>query len=1104
MSSRWEQIGSLFDRAIELPEDQRHDWLKRECEDPSIRAEVEQMLAANDTGQGLLDTPVVQSAQAPQAMVIPDRVGPYQLVREIGRGGMGIVYHAYDPRLGRSLALKFLPPELQAKPSARERFHTEARAAAVLDHPNICAIYDVGETANGLTYIAMAYCDGETLAQRLESGPLPIEEAIRVASQVARGLACAHSAGILHRDIKAANIIVLPGTDAKILDFGIAKFEGDVDRTVDHGRMGTLHYMAPEQIRSEPASHSTDMWALGIVLYEMLCGRRPFERPNEAAVLRAILEEAPEPVRKFRPEAPEWLVSVVERLLAKNPDDRFTSASDLVAALSGQHASKVAVRGNIQSEANPLTLTSFVGRERELAQLRSVLKASRLLTLTGPAGTGKTRLSIELARAASGDFSDGCWFVSLAALSDPAEVAPAIADAIGIVVPAPADAVRAVINALRDKRALIVLDNFEQVAGAAPVVHELISKANQISIVVTSRVALRVSGEHQFPVPPLGVPSQRDLCNRAVLRNCAAVQLFVERAQAALPSFSVTDDNMRAIAELCMRLDGLPLAIELAAARVTLFSPEAMLKRLSARFDLLKGGPRDRPARQRSLREAISWSYELLAPEEQRLFRTLGVFVNGATLEACEAVSNGDNLIDGMAALVEHSLVRQTRSHAGEPRFEMLESIRAFAIEQLTAASELENVQRSFCEYFVRYAETAEPELTGPHQVLWLDRLHDDHENLRAGQCWALSHDHVMALRFGAALWRFWLARGHLQEGRRDLDRIWSAAGHAADSKIRVRLLNGLATLLHSEGNMRRARDVLRELAELLKGSDDLQLRVTVLNNLGWVEAELAALGVSREICEEALQLSREVRDARATALAFNNLGWIAMYSGEFREAIRLHEEGLRLRREIGDQRGIAFAQTNVAFCSLCVGDASTCSALVADSIRMLARINDRLLLAWALLVEGELHLVRRDYDAARFSIERSRVLWVEGGNRSVLAHALATLARVHLEQQRPDLGEPLSTESAAIFEEIGGVWGLGRALQVAGEISAAKGDLEAAKSKLLKSIELRQSIPDMYGLTQSMMALSRVHALAGEDFKAAALRHAARQIADGQQQAAA
>jgi predicted ATPase/class 3 adenylate cyclase len=387
----------------------------------------------------------------------------------------------------------------------------------------------------------------------------------------------------------------------------------------------------------------------------------------------------------------------------------------------------------------PAQVTSFIGRQREGSALRDGLLRPdvRLLTLTGPGGTGKTRLALHVAADLVDDFEHGVFFVSLAPISDPALVTSAIAQTQGLWETGGRSLLAHLKSALRDKRMLLVLDNFEQVVSAAPVVADLLAACPYLKILVTSRVVLRLNGEQEFAVPPLALPDFRQPPDMAALSHYAALELFMHRALAVKPDFAATQENAAAIADICVQLDGLPLAIELAAARTKILPPQAMRLRLGRRLDLLKGGARDLPARHQTLRQAIAWSYDLLDDAEKALFRRLAVFVGGGTLEMLEKVCNvtGDlevDVLDGVAALVDESLVRQEEQANGEPRFRMLETIREYAWECLETSPEVEVVRQAHASCYSALAEAAEAQMTGPQQAIWLNRLESEHGNLRA------------------------------------------------------------------------------------------------------------------------------------------------------------------------------------------------------------------------------------------------------------------------------------------------------------------------------------------------------------------------------------
>ncbi|MDP8931409.1 MAG: AAA family ATPase [Actinomycetota bacterium] len=454
----------------------------------------------------------------------------------------------------------------------------------------------------------------------------------------------------------------------------------------------------------------------------------------------------------------------------------------------------------------PLQLSSFVGRERELAQIRKLLEENRLLTLTGPGGSGKTRLALQLAAAVSEEFEGGVYFVPLASVNDPDLVASTIAQSLGLAEatwprttgPLPGGETRSALDRLmehlRDREVLLVLDNFEQVLPAAALVTTLLEASPRLKVVVTSRAVLRLYGEHEYPVPPLGLPDPNHLPDLGALTQYEAVALFVQRATAVRPGFTVTNHNAPAIAEICARLDGLPLAIELAAAQIRLLTPEAILARLGSRLRLLVSGPRDLPKRQQTLRETIDWSYELLEASEQRLFARLAVFVAGWSLEEAEAVCGppeelGMEVFEGLSSLAEKSLV-VVREDSPEPRFAMLETIREFALERLADGGEEEQQRRRHAETYLALAERAEPELVGPERRRWLDRLEREHDNFRSALAWSIQQGEVgTALRLVGALWRLWQARGYLGEGRRWTEEALQLPGAESNARVLAKAL---------------------------------------------------------------------------------------------------------------------------------------------------------------------------------------------------------------------------------------------------------------------------------------------------------------------------
>jgi predicted ATPase/class 3 adenylate cyclase len=565
----------------------------------------------------------------------------------------------------------------------------------------------------------------------------------------------------------------------------------------------------------------------------------------------------------------------------------------------------------------PVQLTSFVGRRRELEEVEEGLRHSRLLTLTGPGGTGKTRLALQAATELLAESKDGAFFVALAPITDPALVLPTVAQALGLREASDRPSIEGVIDHLRDKDLLLVLDNFEQVLEAAGEIGQLLTAAEKVRVLATSREPLGLHGEREYPVPPLGLPDPEHLPPVQGLSQFESVALFIERAAAVQPGFAVTNDNAPAVAEICARLDGLPLAIELAAARVKILTPQAMLARLDRALTFLTRGARDVPARQQTLRGAIAWSYDLLNEEERRLFARLSVFVGGFALEAAEAVTNrggelGLDTLDGVASLTNKSLLRQMESEPGEPGFFMLETIREFADERLAEDPRAEMVRHRHATFYLELAERAAPELTGADQVHWLDALAARHDNFRAALAWAVDRGEAeTALRLGAALWRFWQMRGNLREG---LDRLRTvldvpeADGHPELLAAALEAAGGIAYWMGSreaEGYYDESLRIRRELGEPAPIAEALYNRsFTSIFLRGKDRREFER---ARELLEESLAIFRGMDDERGIAKALWGLGDLLYEAGELDDAKRYIVEALDMHRRQGDRFGMAW-----------------------------------------------------------------------------------------------------------------------------------------------------------------------------------------------------
>jgi predicted ATPase/class 3 adenylate cyclase len=568
----------------------------------------------------------------------------------------------------------------------------------------------------------------------------------------------------------------------------------------------------------------------------------------------------------------------------------------------------------------PIQPTALLGREEMVATVTALLQRDqvRLVTLTGPGGIGKTRLSIQVAAEVGETFPDGVWFVRLSRLTDPALALPTVAQTLGLREAGGQPIAQTLRDYVRDKRFLLVLDNFEQLVEAAPDVAGLLDAGPRLKALVTSRVVLRLRGEKEVAVPPLPLAAPAHRPRVEQLAQSSAVALFVARAQDARPTFQLTAANAAAVAEICAQLDGLPLAIELAAARVKLLPPAALLARLTSRLTLLVGGARDLEERQQTMRATIGWSEALLSPEERRLFRRLAIFVGSGTIEAAEAVCAAPEdaeplglvVLDGVAALVDQSLAQQREEgeEGGAGRFGLLHVIREFGLERLEESGEAETLRRGHAEYYLELVEGAEPELTGPRAGAWLDRLEREHDNVRAALSWARERgEEELGLRLAAAVWRFWWVRGYLSEGRGWLEDPLGAADpgrtrHDLSARVRARALSAAGYLAAWQGDYGPATAWLERGMAQAREAGDLRTLAAALNSLGIVASHQRHLDAAAAQIAESLEVARQAGDQWGSNRAQGNLGFIAYFRGDTETAARLLEEPLAFSRQVDDR----------------------------------------------------------------------------------------------------------------------------------------------------------------------------------------------------------
>lgn len=596
----------------------------------------------------------------------------------------------------------------------------------------------------------------------------------------------------------------------------------------------------------------------------------------------------------------------------------------------------------------PAPAATFVGRERELGEVLAVLRGEehRILTLTGPGGSGKTRLAIEAGSQLVGEYEHGVWWVPLASLADPELVLQTAAGIVGA-----RDGLAAHIG---DRRMLILLDNLEQLTAAAPDIASLLAGCSGLRLLVTSREPLRLTGEQEYPVPPLA--------------HGEAVELFVARARTARPDLAVDEET---VSTICRRLDELPLAIELAAARVRALSPAQILERLEQRLVLLTGGARDLPERQRTLRATIAWSHDLLTSDEQRLFARLAVFAGGCTLESAEIVAQAD--LDLLQSLVDKSLLR----HTGE-RFWVLATIREFAAERLAGSEEATTVRRRHAEHVLDLVEEAESGITGPEQTRWWQRLTDEIENIRAALAWACEGgDPALALRLSGAMWRYWWQRGHYREGRRWYEAALEAGRRETES-LRARAIYGLANMALGSGDEEEAIRLLEACLAVFQSDGDGPRTMNVLTDLGIAHNQRGRLDRAEAFFREVLDLARAAADRRRAAVTLINLSDTLMQAGELDQAAEYQDDAFAELLDMGDEQSAGNVLGNRAYVELRRGDADGAAAFIRRAVALSRKTDDRYSLAHSLIVAAAVLAARADGTGAAVVLGRSAALQEE------------------------------------------------------------------------------------------------------------------------------
>jgi non-specific serine/threonine protein kinase len=990
----------------------RVDWENLSTSFPHLRSRLEQLRLIESLAASTRPPGDPLDAMVPPSPEVAFSWGPLQVMAKIGEGSFGEVYRAFDPVLQREVALKLHRLPGDATRSAFESHIEEARKLARVRHPNVLTVHGI-EVHDGRAGMWTDFIRGETLEERITAnGPFVVDEIAAVAQDLCRALAAVHTAQIVHGDIKASNAMRERDGRIILMDFGAGSYLHHVAKAAQDAPagapesippaaagsriIGTPLAMAPELLAGAEPNVKSDLYALGVLLFRLATGRHPIEASTPDELLQRHQERRRIPLREIRPDLPEAFVRSIERAISHAPEERYADAIEMGSVLAASlGASPAPMEGAAGEVRNPIRFsTRFIGRERELAAGRKLAVESPLVTFIGPGGTGKTRLAARLAEELAGAFPGGVCFAELANVTREAPLDAELARALGIREEPSRPIRRALVEHLAGPGRLLVLDNCEQVIEEARELCGFIRReCPNVHLIATSRQAFSMPGECVFRTPPLSVPPSPQGRRRDGLEvtESEAVRLFIDRAVRSRPEFSITEANAPHVAAICRRLEGIPLAIELAAARVRALGTEEIASRLEESFRILAGGESG-PTHHSTIDASIDWSYRLLREPEQRLFRRLSVFAGPWSIEAAEFVcaDDGDppglialeSILDLLEDLVEKSLVtfevpREDRTgdpagaEAGGSSYRMQEMVRQYAWADALRAGEADGLRSRHLAYYFRKTEEIQLLIYGEDQERHLAWMASQQDNYRAAIRWSMGErgDIDAGLRIASILRRFWFVCGYATEGRRLLHELIGTG--RGSTRNRANAITSASVLAWSLGDVTESERLALEALRIHEEAGRPEEQVPALSMLGTIASDEGDYEKARGLLERALALRRKAVNPASLASILCNLGVLCARQGDLPSASRYYEEAYAVMLDQGDLPSAATMLLNFSATARDSGDLPRSRELAFESVRIFRTSQNRRGLAAALVNLAKTHLAQEDLaHAGEFLLE--------------------------------------------------------------------------------------------------------------------------------------